>query len=724
MSLENALSSAISGVQVNQKNLYLTSTNVAHANDKDYHRLQSELGSDRLGHVEVKRIKMVMDEFLERERVEQHTKVGYSSIKDYFLEQISNAFGSPEQFKENSIPKNISTAVENFFNKMNMLATTPESNSLKTSVVNSADYLINNLNYLASKMYGLRIHADSMIEQSCHSINQSLEEIYKINLELAHVKSHDEQQAFLEANRNQALYKISEYIDIVTYYDENSMVHVYTADGHVMVGDFLSEFQHKSLPNLDSVIEEHDFNPLLLQSRNEITELDFNKIKSGKLKGLIEIRDIDVPQVLSELNELARNVYSEINQIYSTGNHISGHQELISQGGDISEIKFNGEVRFTLLHKDGSPVIDQDSYFIRPLKLALQGKNLHEIAEEINQHYKFGNNQVRISDHIDDVRLLPQSDIGENFKFNLEFDNAQSDSEIAIQQVSVLYGKNQHQTLYKHGLDSLINAHSYETVSTTKTIEVDLRNLPSAIQDFTVRIKVNVNGSYAAIDYVINRVELKKYYAATEIQGDNSKIIQPNMRQYIESEFKDGIFKINADDKFRFAIEDLNSTSTYGNFFYALKCNNLFTEKSKLGGEALNIQLENKIKQRSSMLNIAGVAYGKKGLPSIGLANNEILHKMLLLQSKSVKFLESKNTFYQFSALVIENTSSKLQSAKNINDRELSFQRILDEEKQKISSVNVDEEIAKTILIKNLHHASTKLVKLVEDMFEELLGIV
>ncbi len=728
MSLDSALNSAMSGLHVNQAEIYLATRNVTHAADKNYRRLDAEMGDDNHGNVTIKNIQVVMDEFLEKEVMEQNSVVGYTSTKEYFFDKINIIFGSPglpEIRKENVIPKNINAAVEAFFSKVQVLAATPENYSLKMSVVNSANHLSSMLSNLAYNLHDLRFQADEMIGNSCYSVNQYLGELYDINLQLKLSSNDKKSQADFELRNVQTLQGLSEFFDVYTNIDSNNSLHVYTEEGKELFGNYPTEVLHQALPSVDMVISGQEFNPLLLVSGDYVTEIKPERLDFGKMKALVEIRDVDIPNILFSIDELAHLISREVNEIYSTGNNFPGHKELISQKG-VSDMQFTGGVKLALMN-EGGQAAGENGYIIRALDLDLGGKTLEEIADEINRHYFFNKSQVSIADYVDDVRLVSVSDFDQGFEFYVEFENAGYSSAINVQEISIVYGDKLKQVLFKDSVDCNISAGPYETVQTLKPFYVDLANMPTGIKEFIVRLKVNVNGSYADIDYNVNSRSVQELYSATEVKGDDCKVVRPFSRSYINAGLdRDGVFTIAASNGFRFAIEDLGSNSKYGNFFHALGCNNLFSEQRTIEGSAVNMKINDKLKKQAMMLNTAAISYNEKNLHSVNIGENTILKKIMDLENKKIKIfdVEVGSSISYLSTKIIERVAFQVNQVKLLNDYEMAFYEVLDSQQKSISGVNVDEEITKTIMLKNIHEASANLIKTIEETFYEMLDLI
>ena len=99
--------------------------------------------------------------------------------------------------------------------------------------------------------------------------------------------------------------------------------------------------------------------------------------------------------------------------------------------------------------------------------------------------------------------------------------------------------------------------------------------------------------------------------------------------------------------------------------------------------------------------------------------------KILALSNQNLDFNKSKQfTFYSFATFIIESTAFKSHDARIVKEHELSFQEALDDEQKKISGVNIDEEIANSMFLKNWHEALTNIVQLVDKMFADLVNII
>ena len=134
-----------------------------------------------------------------------------------------------------------------------------------------------------------------------------------------------------------------------------------------------------------------------------------SKISSGKIAGLVQIRDKDIPLILEQLDKLADTIRSEFNTVHNDGvayppqTSLTGTRSILA-----TELRnYGGSTRIAVLDNLGQPVKSPypDETYYRPLKLDLStldsgsgpGRpDVQTIMDEINLFYGSPQKRVRL----------------------------------------------------------------------------------------------------------------------------------------------------------------------------------------------------------------------------------------------------------------------------------------------------------------------------------------
>ena len=469
MSLTLALQSALTGLNVNQRVMSTISNNIANANTEGYSRQVVDLASiniDGRGQgVRVEDVVRKVDEFLQEAIYSQLSEVGRSSIVNEYYERAQILLGEPGS--QNSIDEHIST----FFNDLQALADAPERSSSRAAVVEAAVNLSREIANLAEGFERLRLAADLEVSQSIDFINDTLVDLHATNEAIANAEAFGTSKAALLDRRDGALRDLSEYMDVRSYQLEDGRVHVYVGNGLSILDDSLYQLDYNKAGSLQTLIEGDTLNPINIRQVDEDGDIIGRNIElttaaesreveknffTGKLYGLMEIRDELMPDMLDQLDMLAFTLRENFNELHNQGSGYPAADELsgtrLVQASERSV--WDGELRIAVLGEDGRPApsayTDETSGF-RPLTLdfsditsgfGYSDVSTQSIIDEINNHFGIQQNRFEIG-NFNNVEL---SIVSNNYpgptpqlEFDFDIENISGTAgEFWVNQVTVL----------------------------------------------------------------------------------------------------------------------------------------------------------------------------------------------------------------------------------------------------------------------------------------------
>ena len=314
MSLNLALTSAISGLQTAQSGLDIISNNISNVNTEGYTRKQFQPQSIVLAGmgagVSIGDIVNKVDQNLLRDLRTQKSTMGLLSTSNSYYRRVQDTFGTTQS---NS---SISNQINRMQTDFTTLTAAPETVTQQLAAVQAGVATARQLADMSRTVQTLRMNADIEIGQAVQNIASQLSTIASLNDTIAFNSSTSRQTEDLEDKRDTALNKLAENIDIRYFKNANGSLTVFTSDGTTLVDSSPVAVSHVALTQVgpSTSYAGGDFNGIFAGVR-DIT----NSIRGGKIKGLIEMRDSTLPDMQAQLDELSRGLKEQVNQVHNRG---------------------------------------------------------------------------------------------------------------------------------------------------------------------------------------------------------------------------------------------------------------------------------------------------------------------------------------------------------------------------------------------------------------------
>lgn len=516
MSLALALNNAITGLRVNQQSISVLSHNIANVNTEGYSRQiisQSAVYVEGSGSgVKIDEIGRKIDKYLQRSLQTQGATVGMLQATSDFYQRFQNFLGQP------GASNSLDAFLTNFFNSIQQLAETPEVNSLKANAVAAGAAIAKQISDLAASAEDLRYQADQEIADAVNIINGSLDRLYNLNVALAKAGTLGQPLTGLLDERDKELRTLSDNLNISISYGEYGKVNIVGGDGVLILEDGT---KHPLRYNKASAVSTFVNNGTL--SALEVLSLDLSgnevgaslplitagtssevvsKVSSGKIAGLQQMRDVEFPAILDQLDELASRLRDEFNKIHNNG---SGFPPASSLTGErlvqpSDQYDWSGQVLIGVTQTDGKPVpssySDETYTGIRALTLDLSTLNsgqgngkptLQTIIDEINNHFSAPANRVTLGNAnniqlvSDSTSVPPPAGI---FSFDLDVENISNNtSRIFVTDTTVLDDTATDITSITQAAPSIgiLTSASYTTTFGSADVTINLASAPDVV---------------------------------------------------------------------------------------------------------------------------------------------------------------------------------------------------------------------------------------------------
>lgn len=372
MSLSLALNNAISGLNAGQAGLAVASQNVANANTEGYAKKVSNQSPQVINGVPngvaVDVITRLTNDFLNTELKNATSDYQQAAVVDEFFQLMQNFFGSPGS--------NTSFADDfaGFMSDMESLANTPENAALRFDVVSGGVILADTISKLARDLQSLRFQADQEIDAAVNRVNDLAAEIDELNIQIKKISSVNGSTADLEDKRDLAVRRIAAEIDVNTFVRADGRMALFTRAGKTLVDDRrqIIEYSPASTVNVATVFSEmRVFNTDVSGAAvgqgeqlvsNGTSSTVTSTLQSGRLAGLLQSRDSDLPDLANALDAIANTIRDQINAVHNLGTGFPPPTDLTGTRTVAASDAFEatGTVRIAVTDATGAIVDVQD----------------------------------------------------------------------------------------------------------------------------------------------------------------------------------------------------------------------------------------------------------------------------------------------------------------------------------------------------------------------------
>ncbi len=318
MSLNGVLSTGTSGLIAAQVGLSTVSDNIANVNTEGYARKEAAqdvriVGGQGVG-VQVSEVRRIADSFLSQEFRIAAAESGRFETMDELQQQLTALLGDPTQ------DRTLVSRLDDIFNAAAALANNPETTAARNTMLDALQRLDEDLNLVSDGVRDLQRQADQRIGDTVQTINDLIEQIDSLNREISRLPDTADSNA-LEDQRARKLDELGALMDIRTFELGNGILAVSTNAGLPLVDHAARRLVH--VPN-DAAIAGQTFPQLTIERIDPATgqasavngTID-SSIRSGELRGLLDIRDTNLNDLAVELGAMAGQVADELNRVHN-----------------------------------------------------------------------------------------------------------------------------------------------------------------------------------------------------------------------------------------------------------------------------------------------------------------------------------------------------------------------------------------------------------------------
>lgn len=328
MSLTGTLNTTLAGLQVTQQALQLVGSNVANAQTPGYIRKtlnQISVAAGSAIGVRTTSIDRSLDTIIQSQLRQETSGGSYADKLSELYQQLQTIYGAPGS------ATGIDTLFGNFTTAMQGLAASPNSSSAQSSAVNAAKLLAQQLNSMSNSIQGVRSAAEQGIAADVQSANNALQQIAKINLQVATANSVDPTTATLLDQRDKYIDQLSSLMDIRVVPGQFNQVNIYTGSGFQLVGaqaatltfNAQGTLTPSSRYNIDPTKSGVGTITMTTPNGSSMDLIAAGAIRSGEIAAYLQMRDQILPQAQTQLDELAAQMSQAASDITTPGTAVT-----------------------------------------------------------------------------------------------------------------------------------------------------------------------------------------------------------------------------------------------------------------------------------------------------------------------------------------------------------------------------------------------------------------
>lgn len=307
MTLSSIMSSANTGLMAAQTGLRAVSDNIANLNTPGYVRKvvdQTALVSNGMGvGVDIAQIRRAADQFLQRASLTAKASSAEANVIADSLDRAQALFGDP-------------SASSSFFNQLDDIyaafsAASAESSSSirRDQAIDGVTDFLNEATRIGTSLSAMGVEADSRISADVDRVNVLLKQIDSLNGDISRALVQGRDATGSENVQSQLIDELSGLMDINISARNNGGVVVRGSDGAALAGA-------GGAATLEYVRKEGAAGEIAITLPGSTTSMAA-RITGGEIRGLLDLRDKELPQLSDQLAEFVTRAVDELNRAHN-----------------------------------------------------------------------------------------------------------------------------------------------------------------------------------------------------------------------------------------------------------------------------------------------------------------------------------------------------------------------------------------------------------------------
>lgn len=368
------MGSTFSGIELGSRSLQqfqvgleTTGHNIANAKTEGYSRQRVTMKTldplykpdatraERAGQIgqgmEIAEVKRVRDEFIDRRITTEKTSAGYWSVREDYLKDVEAIHNEPGALT-------LKSDLQNLWSAWQDVSMNPTERASKNALIERAERITESIRHSFSQLKKMRENADLEIQGKTKRINEIALTIRELNKQILQSQALGDNPNDLLDKRDLLFEELSSIADVELRNTDPNETIVYIGSRHLVQGELVSPLELREDPKNAGMYDVY-------------WQIDGEKASfgGGEMKGLFEVRDIEIVDAMNNLNTMAINMADAVNEIHrdSFGSNLETGEDFfkilpltespngnydINNDGNISSVLFKAVGTNTLKPKD------------------------------------------------------------------------------------------------------------------------------------------------------------------------------------------------------------------------------------------------------------------------------------------------------------------------------------------------------------------------------------
>lgn len=315
--LNAALNSGRTSLQTNQKAIEITGLNIANVNTEGYSRQTPNLspypalnfGDFFIGSgVQVGSVERSHDVFLDGQIKDKTAEFGLENGMINTLAELERSIGIGDG--------SLSDEFDQFFDSWRQLSTNPGGEVERQMVLQRGELISNAFVNIYNETQQVVKNINNTVTSKIDGVNLALDEIAQLNNRISALEVSG-QDANSDRDRRDFLLKgLSESIGATSFETSTGTTSVQLANGMPLVEG--SKATH--------IVASYSGTDVNLELDFGTTKIPLDRTAlGGEFRGLYEVRDVTIPDVVNRLDQLAYSFADEVNTLHRAGTDLNGN---------------------------------------------------------------------------------------------------------------------------------------------------------------------------------------------------------------------------------------------------------------------------------------------------------------------------------------------------------------------------------------------------------------
>ncbi|UDF03955.1 flagellar hook-associated protein FlgK [Asticcacaulis sp. AND118] len=353
MSLNSILNIGASGLMTAQSQLKVVSDNISNVSTPGYIRKigtqqAAVLGGQGAG-VMSGQVRLAADKYLQQAALRATSSASQAEVFHDLFDQIQAQFGDLTDANGlfNLGDKALSAAAS--------ASESPTSSAARQEVLSALESFFDEGKRISGEIQSARANADGRIATTVKSINDLIKNISDLNPTISQASISGNDATGAQIKQAGYIDELSKLIDVEITTNTNGGVTVRTSSGMVLAGDQQATLSYQPT---NPVTASSTFNSIIVTGPNGEKRDFSDHIKTGELRGLLDLRDKDSAAVSAQLSEYMSVYADQLNAAHNASSSVPAPSSLTGKAMNQTLAEalngFTGKTSLVAFNADGS----------------------------------------------------------------------------------------------------------------------------------------------------------------------------------------------------------------------------------------------------------------------------------------------------------------------------------------------------------------------------------